>query len=118
MACVLFIKQMFLNVEIGVYPKERGKKQTIIANIDIHIDDKKAIASDDVNDSLNYHHWANAISQAVDKTAFHLLESLAQFIALHIQDFSPMTTGCCIELTKPNIIEQASACGVRIERHW
>ena len=118
MTCSIRIKQLILSVEIGVYPNERGKKQTIIANIDITIDEDKALKSDSIDDSLNYHHWASDIRKALESTNFHLLESLAQFMADHLKNYSQHCKGCRIELSKPNIIEQAASCGVVLERQW
>jgi FolB domain-containing protein len=112
----LLIEGLLLDVLIGVYPRERKKKQTILADITIDYPAARALASDDVADTLNYHHWAQAVTKAVGATKFQLLEVLADFILKHLQAFDARVIGARVTVRKLNIIDNASSCGITLAR--
>ena len=114
----IFIENLMLDVLIGAYPQERKKKQTIIANIHIYIDSTTCVKTDQVDDTVNSHHWTMQMIKDIADTNYHLLESLAQHIAEHLQQYSKQALGCKITLSKPNIIEQASSCGVCLHKNF
>ena len=96
----------------------RQRKQSVILDIEIQIAAKKAMESDSIEDTLHYHQWCDACRDAVGKTEFYLLESLANFIAEHLKQFYPTVIAVDMTLQKLNIIEYTAACGFKLQRSF
>ena len=78
-------------------------------------DNRKAAASDDVNDCLSYADISDAVIKHVEMQRFALVERVAEEIAdLLLQRFnSPWVR---IKVSKPGAVAQARNVGVVIER--
>lgn len=112
---VIFIRELSLQVIIGVYPKERLKKQPIILDLDLFVDNRTAALSDNILDAVDYDALTGKIRDFVEDTQFQLIETLAEQIAHFILknlDIAKVR----LTLQKPNALSAAKTVGVMIER--
>lgn len=70
-----------MKCHIGVTARERRKRQTIMADIAIKCDLRRAGKSDCLKDTIDYAVLAKTIAALAAKKSFCLLESLAENIA-------------------------------------
>jgi dihydroneopterin aldolase len=100
---------------VGIFDWERQVKQTVVMDIEFSADIAKAAASDSIDDTLNYKAVAKRVLAFVDESSFHLVETLAERIAMLIlQEFGVSWVG--ITLSKPGAIRGSRDVGVMLER--
>ena len=111
----IYIHALKTEAIIGIFDWERQVKQTIIVDIEISADIRKAALSDSIHDTLNYKRVAKSVLAFVEGSQFHLVETLAEHIAMLIlEDFRIAWVG--ISLSKPGAIRNSRDVGVRLER--
>jgi dihydroneopterin aldolase len=81
MTDTIFINDLMLSCTLGVFEHERGNKQILYVSIQLSVDLSKAIKTDNINDTVNYHDLALAVTKLAEGSSFFLLEALAQAIA-------------------------------------
>lgn len=112
---IVFIEQLSVITTIGVYDWEQTIQQKLIFDVELAWDNRKAAASDDVNDCLSYADVAAAIIAHVEQGRFALVERVAEEVATLL-----LTRFACpwvrIKLSKPGAVAQAAQVGVIIER--
>src|SRR5712671_2882979 len=100
---------------IGIFDWERQVKQTVIVDIEISADIRKAALSDSIGDTLNYKKVAKRVLAFVEGSQFHLVETLAEHIAmLLLEDFG--IAWVRLSLSKPGAIRSSRDVGVLLER--
>jgi 7,8-dihydroneopterin aldolase/epimerase/oxygenase len=111
----IFIHALKTEAIIGIFDWERQVKQTVIVDIEISADVRKAALSDSIHDTLNYKRVAKRVLAFVEESSFHLVETLAENIAmLVLEDFgSPWVR---ISLSKPGAVRNSRDVGVIVER--
>ncbi len=105
------IKNLLLRTIIGFNDWEREKKQDIIINASLEIDIGEAIKTDNVNSSVDYKVMSKKIIFEVEKSSFHLLESLAHFILNIIMENERVIKGT-VEVDKPHSIRYSESISV------
>jgi len=112
---IVFIEQLSVITTIGVYDWEQTISQKLVFDVEMAWDNRKAAASDDVNDCLSYADVSEAIINHVANGRFALVERVAEEVAtLLLERFnSPWIR---IKLSKPGAVAQARQVGVIIER--
>src|ERR1700726_3215056 len=84
----IFIRALKTEAIIGIFDWERQVKQTVIIDIEIGADVRKAALSDSIKDTLNYKRVAKRVLSFVEASQFHLVETLADHVAMLIlEDF-------------------------------
>lgn len=83
---IVYIRDLRIETIIGIYDWERRTRQTISLDIDMATDIRKAAASDDIADALNYKAVAKRLIQFVQDSEFQLVETLTERIAGIIMD--------------------------------
>ena len=112
----IVLEGFMVNVLLGVYDQEREKKQSVLIDISIETDCTKAIASDRIEDTLNYHAWALSMRKEVSGTSFYLLEALGDYILQHLQDYDDRICAASVMIRKFNVVAQCASCGVKMQR--
>ncbi|AWK14327.1 bifunctional dihydroneopterin aldolase/7,8-dihydroneopterin epimerase [Candidatus Fukatsuia symbiotica] len=112
---IVFIEQLCVMTTIGVYDWEQRIRQKLIFDIEIGSDNRKAAASDDVKDCLNYAEISEAVLQHVEKNSFALVERVAEEVAELLLTRFP-SSWVRIKVSKSNAVPQAKHVGVIIER--
>lgn len=112
---IVFIDQLSVITTIGVYDWEQTIQQKLVFDVEMAWDNRKAAASDDVNDCLSYADVSEAIITHVSQGRFALVERVAEEIAslLLTRFASPWVR---IKVSKPGAVAQAQQVGVIIER--
>jgi dihydroneopterin aldolase len=111
----IFIRALKTEAIIGIYDWERQVKQTVLLDIDFSADIRKAALTDSVHDTLNYKRVAKRVLAFVEASQFHLVETLAEHIAMLIlEEFG--VAWVSIVLSKPGAVRSSRDVGVALER--
>jgi len=111
----IFIRALKTETIIGIFDWERQVKQTVLIDIDLSADIRKAALSDSVHDTLNYKRVAKRVLAFVEESQFHLVETLAEHVAMLIlEDYGVDWVG--ITLSKPGAVRNSRDVGVVLER--
>jgi dihydroneopterin aldolase len=111
----IFIRALKTEAIIGIFDWERQVKQTVVIDIEISADVRKAALSDSIEDTLNYKRVAKRVLTFVENSQYHLVETLAEQIAMLILgDFG--VAAVSITLSKPGAIRSSRDVGVILER--
>jgi 7,8-dihydroneopterin aldolase/epimerase/oxygenase len=111
----IFIHALKTEAIIGIFDWERQVKQTVIVDLEISADVRKAALSDSIDDTLNYKRVAKRVLAFVEASQFHLVETLAEHLAmLLLEDFG--LAWVRISLSKPGAIRSSRDVGVLLER--
>jgi dihydroneopterin aldolase len=112
----IFIHALKTEAIIGIFDWERQVKQTVVIDIEFGADIAKAALSDSIEDTLNYKRVAKGVLAFVEASQFHLVETLAQHIAMLIlEDFA--VAWVRLSLSKPGALRSSRDVGVMLERN-
>ena len=112
---IIFLHDLKVETVIGIWDWERKIRQTVVIDIDMAADIRKAAASDNVDDTLNYKLVAKRIQQFTSESEFQLVETLAERIAAIVTgEFD--VPWVRVRVNKPRAIRGAQDVGVLIER--
>lgn len=111
----ILIKDLLLRGIIGINPEERVNKQDILINMVIFADIRKAAASDDIADAVNYKSITKRLIAHVEESSDMLVEKLVTDLArLVITEFGVERVQ--VRLEKPGALRFAESVGIEIER--
>ncbi len=108
------VKDLSVAAVIGVHPWEREVEQTLLVSVDMAADVRKAAASDDLADALDYSAVAEIIAAVLREGRFRLIETAAERVAERLlADFR--LPWLRLELRKP-VAAGAYTATITIER--
>jgi dihydroneopterin aldolase len=111
----IFIHALKTEAIIGIFDWERQVRQTVIVDIEIGADVRRAALTDSIEDTLNYKRVAKRVLTFVEGSQFHLVETLAEHLAmLVLEEFGVAWVG--IVLSKPGAVRSSRDVGVALER--
>lgn len=112
---IIFLGGLEIDTIIGIYDWERKKKQTVVLDIEMAFDIKKAAQTDDIAHTLDYKAVSERVVSFVEKSEFFLVEKLIEEIAavLRTEFQIPWVR---IVLNKRGAITRAKDVGIIIER--
>jgi dihydroneopterin aldolase len=111
----IFIHALKTEAIIGIFDWERQVKQTVLLDIEMSADIRKAARSDSIDDTLNYKRVAKRVLAFVAASEFHLVETLSEQIAMLIlSEFAVASVR--IVLSKPGAVRSSRDVGVKLER--
>jgi len=108
------VRDLSVPAVIGVHDWEREIEQTLVFSVDMAADVRRAAATDDLADALDYSAVATTITAVVRDGKFHLIETAAERVAERLLADFPMSW-LRLELRKP-ITAGAYTAAVTIER--
>lgn len=112
---IIFLKELRIEAIIGIYDWERNTRQPVVLDLEMGADIRKAAASDEIEDTLNYKAVAKRLIEFVGDSQFQLVETLAERVAeIILQEFS--VPWVRVTLNKEGAVRGASGVGVIIER--
>ena len=111
----VFIEELTVFAQIGVYDWEQQIKQKLVFDLEIAWDCKQAAETDDVAYCLNYAEVSQVIMDYVESKPFLLIERVAYEVA-DLLELRYQLQGLKIKLSKPKAVAQARNVGVLIER--
>ncbi|HLW25052.1 MAG TPA: dihydroneopterin aldolase [Steroidobacteraceae bacterium] len=111
----IFIHALKTETIIGIYDWERQVRQTVVIDLAFSADIRKAALSDSIEDTLNYKRVAKRVLALVEGSKFHLVETLAEHIAMLIlEEFG--VSWVSVVLSKPGAVRSSRDVGVELER--
>ncbi len=111
----IFLRGLAVECIIGFIEWERRIKQTVVIDLELPVDCRRASITDEVEDTLDYKRVAKRIIAFVESSQFKLVETLAQRTALVIlEEFD--VEWVRISINKPGAIRGSRDVGVTIER--
>jgi dihydroneopterin aldolase len=111
----IFIHALKTETIVGIFDWERQVKQTVVLDVEFSADIRKAALSDSIDDTLNYKRVAKRVLTFVDESSFHLVETLAEHVAMLILDEFGVSW-VRVSLSKPGAIRSSRDVGVVLER--
>lgn len=112
---IIFLHGLKVDTVIGIWDWERKIRQSVVIDLDMAADIRKAADTDSVDDTLNYKLVAKHLQRFVAESEFRLVETLAERIAgVIIDDFG--VSWVRVRVNKPGAIRGARDVGVIIER--
>jgi len=111
----IFLSSLSVECIVGIWEWERRVKQTVIIDIEMAADIRKAAASDHIEDTIDYKKVAKALLSFVGESQFQLVETLTERIAeLIVTRFG--VSWVKVRLNKQGAIRGARDVGIQIER--
>ena len=105
------IKDIRLRAIIGTDPAEREDPQELIVNVSMELADSRAVASDSLDDAVDYRALQQRIARRVEASSFHLLEALAgAVLGLAMED--PRVRSALVEIDKPGALPATDSVSV------
>jgi len=86
----------------GVFPEERVLGQTLIVDLTVDCDLRKAGKSDRMEDSISYVDLEAIAREVVTETPYQLIEAVAEEIAERILKL-PLARGVRVKVAKPRV---------------
>ncbi len=112
---IIYLHDLRIDTVIGVFDWERRVRQTVILDLEMAVDTRRAAASDDLADTLNYKAVAKRVIDFVGHSEFQLVETLAERTAeLVLQEFT--VPWLRLRVNKQGAVRGARDVGVIIER--
>jgi 7,8-dihydroneopterin aldolase/epimerase/oxygenase len=112
---IIYLHNLKIECVIGIWEWERRVKQTIILDLDMAADIRRAAASDRIEDTLNYKAVAKRLLDYVGNSQFQLVETLAEKVAqVLLAEFR--LEWVRVRVNKKGAVRGASDVGVIIER--
>ncbi len=111
----IFIHALKTEAIIGIFDWERQVKQTVVVDLEMSTDIRKAALSDSIDDTLNYKRVAKRVLAFIEASQFHLVETMAEQIAmLVLSEFDVASVR--LTLSKPGAVRSSRDVGIGIER--
>lgn len=113
----LFIRNMILDANIGVFPHEQGVSQRIRVSVSFGVDDRTdlEIGADDLSRTVSYEQVVVLVRQIVAEGHVRLVETLAERIAAGVLSDNRVKV-VRVRIEKLDVFEEIEAVGVEIER--
>lgn len=112
---IVYIRDLKIETVIGIYDWEREIRQTVSLDLEMAHDIRKAAASDNIDDTLNYKAVAKRLIDFVSNSEFLLVETMAERCAAIVRDEFAVPW-LKLRLSKPGAVRGAQDVGVIIER--
>jgi len=111
----ILIKDLMLRCVLGLSGEERREKQDVLINLILWTDLRPAAASDNIEDTVDYSALKKRIITLVERSEYHLAETLADRIAsLCLEQKAVQQVKVTLE--KPTALRFAHSVGVEITR--
>lgn len=112
---IVFIRDLRIETVIGIYDWEREIKQTLVLDIEMGADVRKAAASENIEDAVNYKAVSKRLIQFVSEANCLLVETVAERCAAIILDEFDVPW-VRLSVNKIGAVTGARDVGVIIER--
>ena len=112
---IIYINDLRIETVIGIFDWERKIKQTVVLDVEMAADCRKAAKTDSVEDTLNYKSVAKRLLEFVGNSEYQLVETLAERSAeVVMNEFH--VSWVKLRVNKRGALRGASDVGVIIER--
>ncbi|HSD95697.1 MAG TPA: dihydroneopterin aldolase [Sulfuricaulis sp.] len=112
---IIYLHDLKIECIIGIWEWERRVKQTIILDLDMAADIRRAATTDRIDDTLNYKAVAKRLIDFVGNSQFQLVETLAEKVAeILLAEFKLKWVR--VRVNKKGAVRGAGDVGIIIER--
>ena len=112
---IVFIRELRADTVIGVYDWERRIRQSVVLDLELASDNRRAAASDGIEDAVDYAAISARLLSFIEGSGFQIIETLAEQLAnIVLEEFA--VPWLRLRLAKPGAVAQARDVGVLIER--
>lgn len=111
----IFLSALSVECIVGIWDWERRVKQTVIIDVELAADIRKAAATDHIDDTIDYKRVSKRLLTFVGESQFQLVETLTEAIAkVIVTEFG--VPWVKVRLNKRGAIRGARDVGIEIER--
>jgi len=111
----IFLRGLTAECIIGFIDWERRVRQTVVIDLELPVDCRRAAITDEVADTVDYKKVAKRILAFIEASEFKLVETLAQRLAmLVLEEFA--IEWVRLSVNKPGAIRNSRDVGVTVER--
>ena len=111
----IFLHGLQAKCVVGVWEWEKQITQKIVVDLDMAFDIKKAAASDELEDTLNYKATAERVIEMLEASRYQLIETMAEEVAKLVQtEFS--VAWVRVRINKGGAVKNVNNVGILIER--
>jgi len=112
---IIYLHDLKIECVIGIWDWERKIKQSVIIDLDMGFDIRRAARTDAIEDTLNYKAVAKRLQQFVGESQFQLVETMAERVAeILLGEFG--LAWVRVRINKRGAVRGAGDVGVVIER--
>ena len=111
----VIIKDLILNILVGIHSFEKNKRQRVKFNIEILTDPYVTPNSKDLNSILNYEEVVIKIKRLTNSTHHELLEDLAENI-FNILFKNKLVKKISLKLEKLDILKKTKSVGIEVTK--
>lgn len=112
---IVYINDLKIETVIGIFDWERRIKQTVILDLEMAADVRRAAADDRIEDALDYKAVAKRLIAFVEESRFQLVETLAERVAAIVREEFGVPW-VRLRVNKRGALRHATDVGVVIER--
>ena len=111
----IFLTGLSIECVVGVWEWERQVKQTVVLDIEMAVDIRKAAKSDHLDDTIDYKKVSKRLQSFVGESQFQLVETLTERIAeIIVKEFQ--VPWVKVKLNKQGALRGSRDVGILIER--
>jgi 7,8-dihydroneopterin aldolase/epimerase/oxygenase len=111
----IFVHGLTAECVIGFIDWERRVRQTVVIDLELAADARRAAATDEVSDTLDYRKVVRRVLAVVEASECHLIETLAERVARTVLDEFGIEW-VRISLSKPGAFRHSRDVGITLER--
>ena len=111
----VIIKNLILNILVGIHNFEKKKKQRVRFNLIINIDQNLIPNDKDLKSIVNYEQIIKIITKITSRKHYLLLETLAEKIFFKLFE-NPRIKKILLRIEKLDIIKNATSVGIELEK--
>ena len=111
----VLIKDLVLNILVGIHNFEKKKKQRVRFNLIINIDQNLIPNDKDLKSIVNYEQIIKIITKITSGKHYLLLETLAEKIFFKLFE-NPRIKKILLRIEKLDIIKNATSVGIELEK--
>ena len=111
----ILIKDLTLDLQLGYYDFEKGKKQKVKFNLEVSYQDKNPTNDKDIKSIVNYSKIVKLIEKLVKNKHYNFLETLAEdvFDELFVDK---RIDKIILQIEKLEILKQCTSVGIQISK--
>ena len=111
----IFLTGLSIDCIVGIWDWERQVKQTVVLDIEMAADIRKAAASDHIDDTVDYKKVSKRLLAFVGESQFQLVETLTERVAeIIVKEFD--VPWVKVKLNKQGALRGSRDVGILIER--
>ena len=111
----VFVRDLELDANIGVYRREKGQHQPVRINVDLTVEETAGEVGDKLENVVDYGAVVDAIKAILAAGHLNLVETLAEQIAAHCLSDKRVKVAR-VRIEKLKVVPEAQSVGVEIER--